>query len=458
METSSPIPVFDKRLVDRRRPAQVAAERQKVAEQIALWKRTQHDPTLRAKDVSILRDRRASLRQLVQFATLDNRRSDTFTVAGQLLITKENLARAGAAGRELIGGLGLVATPIDALNGAVLRLDPAKRATVAASEATTDLLSTLRAAGVLAEHSYVVPLGMIRKAQGGPEPSSWTQTRPTDPAGGPSVAVIDTGISTEVRSDGWLTGLVLPGNVDELDVIPQPTDNRLDLAAGHGTFASGALQQVAPAVDLRMYQTLDTDGLASEADVAAAIVTAAQDGHQIVNLSLGTDTVDDSPPAALLAGVQQAIAINPDILLVCAAGNLGDTRPVWPAAFKADFPDNVVSVAALGRNATTGAIEGAAWSSHGDVTCSTMGEAVVSTYVIGTESVAADSDPDTFGPNSWATWSGTSFAAPQVAGAIVAVLQNPAHSGLTPRQALDVVLQSSVAIPGYGSAVVILPT
>ena len=116
---------------------------------------------------------------------------------------------------------------------------------------------------------------------------------------------------------------------------------------------------MAPGVDLRIYQTLDTDGLAGETDVATAIVTAATDGADIINLSLGTDTLDNTPPTALQAGLQQAIAINPDILLVCAAGNLGDTRPVWLAAFKADFPNNVASVAALGRNETTGDIEGA---------------------------------------------------------------------------------------------------
>lgn len=453
MELIPPIPVFDRRLAERRKSAQLDAERKRVADQIALWRRTQHDPELRAKDVEVLRSRRAQRRDLVQFEAIDNHGSDTFVVAGELLITKGDLAHAGAAGRQTLAKLGLQASPVEVLGGAVVRLTTTAGTTPAA---TTALAAALKAQGVAAVPHYVVPLGMIRKAQGGPEPSSWTQTRSSGTVGAPSVAVIDTGISTEARADGWLTGLTAADNIDLLDVIPQPTDNRLDLAAGHGTFAAGALQQVAPQVSLRMYQTLDTDGLASETDVAGAIVTAAQNGHQVVNLSLGTDSVDSTAPAALRAGIEQAIAINPHILFVCAAGNLGDTRPVWPAAFHTDFPDNVVSVAALGRNAQTGAIEGAAWSSHGSVTCSTMGEAVVSTYVIGTESTVADPSPDTFGPNSWATWSGTSFAAPQVAGAITATMQgNPA---LTPRQALDVVLQAGTAIPDYGIAVIILPT
>ena len=80
----------------------------------------------------------------------------------------------------------------------------------------------------------------------------------------------------------------------------------------------------------------------------------------------------------------------------------------------------------------------------------------MSTYVVGTESVAADSSPDTFGPDSWATWSGTSFAAPQIAGAVVQTMQ--ANGSLTPKQALDSVLASAVPITDYGKAIIILPT
>lgn len=48
---------------------------------------------------------------------------------------------------------------------------------------------------------------------------------------------------------------------------------------------------------------------------------------------------------------------------------------------------------------------------------STLGEGIWSTYASGTESPIIDPDPEEFGSDSWALWTGTSFAAPQVAGA-----------------------------------------
>jgi hypothetical protein len=86
---------------------------------------------------------------------------------------------------------------------------------------------------------------------------------------------------------------------------------------------------------------------------------------------------------------------------------------------------------------------------------------VVSTFVAGTETPEADPDgPDTFaGPDPWASWSGTSFAAPQIAGAVVRAMQDPENAGLGPREVLDrVVLDGAPDLGGgFGAAVVILP-
>ena len=445
---------FDATLVDRRPLPELSAERERVKEQVTNWRRLQQDPDHRSKDRRTLIARRAGRRDLAQLEAVDNDGVDTFVATGELLITRKDLEGLDERRRGLLAELGLVASTAAGLRGGVVVLAEADPRASRVRGRTGDVAARLREAGVPVRPHYVVPLGMIRKAEGGPEPSSWKQDKPDVPVSGPKVAVIDTGISVEERGDGWLRGLLRNDNVDLLDVIPTPSDGRLDLGAGHGTFVSGAIQQVAPGVDLRIYQALDTDGLAAEATVAAAIVTAVDDGAKILNLSFGTDTLDDEPPLSLRTAVETMIATDPEVLLVCAAGNTGDTRDVWPAAFHQEFPTNVVSVAALAIDGSSGA----AWSTHGDVTCSTIGEGVVSTYVKGTESHAADpAGPDTFGEQAWATWSGTSFAAPQVVGAIVKVLQDPAHSGKTPRQALDVVLQNGVLVPDYGQAVHILP-
>jgi len=302
--------------------------------------------------------------------------------------------------------------------------------------------------------SYIGSLGAIRKAEGGPEPSgpqnggTWPMVG-TELPDGPLVVVIDNGVSAEQRTDGWLNGLARTDNLDLLDVVP--VDAYLDLGAGHGTFTTGVVQQLTSRARLDVRRALDTEGIGDEVEIGRAIVRAASDGAEIINLSLGMITPDDKPPLALETAVRKAIDVastthNHHLLLVCAAGNYGNDRPCWPAAFSGidEFARHVVSVAAL-RLAYDDDQEvvGAEWSTHAKwVTCSTLGQGVVSTYVMGRESPTSDKlDPDTFGLSSWATWSGTSFAAPQVVGAIVRTMQDGAYKSA--REALDFVLQQA---------------
>jgi subtilase family serine protease len=59
-----------------------------------------------------------------------------------------------------------------------------------------------------------------------------------------------------------------------------------------------------------------------------------------------------------------------------------------------------------------------------------------------------------FGPNPFARWSGTSFAAPQVSGAIARLHQ---VDGFPLREALARLLASGRPVPGAGQAWKILP-
>ena len=281
---------------------------------------------------------------------------------------------------------------------------------------------------------------------------------------GTAVAVIDTGIPEQLRKDGWLAAVTRNqdlSNVDLLDAFPpQPPedplaavqqgkrpprgDGYLDYAAGHGNFAAGVIAQVAPDADIRMYRVLDSDGMCSEVDVACAILQAVDDGAQVINLSLGTQTADDLAPIAMSVALEM-IADRPDVVLVAAAGNYGDTRPSWPAAFP-----RVIGVAALQADGLP-----APWSSSGFwVRASTVGEGVISTYVPGRESPMLDPEPETFKDDALALWSGTSFAAPQVAGKIAQVASTtgqPAH------QVAEALLAAGRPVPGYGQALQILP-
>jgi hypothetical protein len=219
---------------------------------------------------------------------------------------------------------------------------------------------------------------------------------------------------------------------------------------------AGIVNRVAPYAPVRMYRAVDGDGLASEVDVACAMIEAVKDGNQIINLSLGCQTQDDFPPVALeaaLAVIAELDARKPDeekTIIVATAGNCGDRRPFYPAAFFGAGYSAVVSVAGLNPNMTP-----SPWSSRGFwVTCSTVGQGIPSTYVYGKESPLIDpAETEFLPPDPFAVWSGTSFAAPQIAGAIAQLYQAP---GVSLRGALHELLQVAVPIPDFGRAVQIL--
>lgn len=310
----------------------------------------------------------------------------------------------------------------------------------------------LRKQGFPVSVNHIAPMGYWMKSEDGPEHTTYHRDAPVLPESpGPVVAVIDTGIEQlGIRTDHWLDEIVRDTtNIDELDG-PDP-GTELDLGAGHGTFASGVVRQVSTHAEIRVVKALDASGLGTDVGVGAAMVRAVREGAEILNLSLGTRTLDDQPPPALDAALELIDAhVGPDgngvdVLIIAAAGNFGDTRPCWPAAFP-----RVKSVAAL-----TAAGAPSAWSTHGPwVTCSTVGEGISSPYVEGIESVIVDTTPDTFGPDDWAMWSGTSFAAPQIAGLAAQIC---ADTGDAPLVAFTTILNSGSPVPGYGAKVMILP-
>jgi subtilisin family serine protease len=171
--------------------------------------------------------------------------------------------------------------------------------------------------------------------------------------------------------------------------------------------------------------------------------------HVIVNLSFGAETADDERPIALGVALEiideDSRRAELETLVVAAAGNFGHDQPCYPAAFP-----TVTAVAAL----TQGMLP-AEWSSRGAwVDVSTIGEGVRSTYVPGKESPGVDYDFEEFPKDPWALWSGTSFAAPQVTGAIAKIAID---DGVTPTEAKRRLLAGAKEIPLYGKQVEILP-
>ena len=360
-----------------------------------------------------------------------------FVSPGQILVRTEH----APAARDLLDARFTGPDPVTC-DGTPLPISRF-RATVA-DDTLAEAIDELYAAGIAANFSHITPSGPYIKGSGGPEyphgqPPEYESRRDgCDDDRAVRVAVIDTGINVTKTDwhDSWLRDIAIAtANTDPLRAVR--ADGLLDSGAGHGTFVAGIIRQIAPNARVEVLRALDSDGLGSEEAVACAILRAAERAD-IINLSLGTDTYKDRPPVALEAALE---LIPEHVVVIAAAGNDGSERPNWPAAFK-----RVTAVAGLDAD-----LKPTKWSNHGSwVNLSTQGEGIVSTYVVGTEASDPDADgPETFdGPRPWALWTGTSFAAPQIAG----LLARDGRVGEL-QQALADLIAGGAHVAGWGSVV-----
>lgn len=280
--------------------------------------------------------------------------------------------------------------------------------------------------------------------------SHFQPRREGDVAGrGVVVGVIDSGIV----GHPWLDGsfLATPANIDPLD---EDHDRWLDPQAGHGVFVTGLILHEAPAAVVRVVRAFDRDGVVRIRRAANAIVELDEAGADVINLSFGGYTRRDRPPLAHRKALSK---IRGTTVVVAAAGNHRPDdetqvenrgRQFWPGAL-----EHVVAVAALdtlGKNS----VRLAPFSNVGDwVDVAAPGTDVLSTYV-------------TFRHfEGWARWSGTSFAAPMVAGRIAAAMTDAGGTkARTAQEAKDIVLDDAAVkrLPGIAADIgpverVILP-
>jgi hypothetical protein len=254
------------------------------------------------------------------------------------------------------------------------------------------------------------------------------------PGAGVTVAVIDNGIAKEALTESWLRGIrPAPGDIDPLRVYEpraNPGSDALDVGAGHGTFVTGVVRQVAPGTDIRVIRALDSDGVGTDIEVAQGIQRAVAEGAAILNLSFGGYTYKDEPPAA----IDQAIGAVPGpVVIVAAAGNESTDRPVWPGALR-----RIVSVAATTQRGDDDhgkvVADLADYTNRGWWVDTAAPGTWVSTFVTGDENPAAEDDghPEHF-ERPEAEAAGTSFAAAAISGALAAELSmggGDAHQAL----------------------------
>jgi subtilisin family serine protease len=454
---------------DDRAEPQLAAQIQRQVTELA---QRRYEPAVRHELLRQLAERRAagSRTPVARFDYLPAHIGyDSLQVSGELLISQQSYAEA----RPYLTALDLVPTGLDhrqlaseqqdaetlAARVVVLKRQNRQGAPIPTSaQELADIARNLRLRGFSASVTPVAATAPVTKGQGGPRPAA-PGAMATLGRKGPQVAIIDTGISRQ------RAGTVLPGST--LDVLHQfPLGNSsqaraerrayLSFDAGHGTFVTGIVQQLAPDAAIKVYRAVDSDGFGTDPAVASRMIQAVREGAEIINLSLGCQTQDDFPPVAMSAAMDWIRDWEKDhhpVLIVAAAGNYGDTRPSWPAAFR-----GVVSVAGLAPDMLP-----SQWSSRGFwVTCSTIAQGVRSTFVEGTESPLLTPAPVPGAPPStvsfhgnppWAVWSGTSFAAPQITGRLAQLY--PA-SQPTLRGALQQILSAGRPLPDFGQAVRIL--
>ena len=434
---------------------------------------TRDDPAFAERFIAGVQERRAGRVDRTQFEVIPDKHGGSTLAALQpspgatqeparelgLLIPAEAELRAPRVRRLLEEIYGLRRDAVGDLSDKVIlytgERDPLELA---------HLATNLRQQGVPISANYMTPMGGFVKSVATPEltagpPPEWpmaadvqeSEQKQKEPSP-VRVVIIDTGVFTADRTDGWLGGLQTTENLEDLD--DSPRNGRLDAGAGHGSFCAGIVQQIVPEAHIVVCKELDSDGLADELRIASRMVREVRAGleagqHVIVNLSFGAETADDERPVALGVALEiideESRQAGLETVVVAAAGNFGHDRPCFPAAFP-----TVTAVAAL-----TQGMRPAEWSSRGAwVDICTIGEGVRSTYVPGTESPNVDPHFEVFGENPWALWSGTSFAAPQVTGAITKIAID---DDVTPTEAKRRLLTGATDIPLYGKQVEILP-
>jgi subtilisin len=217
------------------------------------------------------------------------------------------------------------------------------------------------------------------------------------------VAVLDTGVDTDHPD--------LQANI--IDCVTKvthfvPDSKSCEDGHGHGTHVSGTILAnggpeglgifgVAPGASLMTVKVCDRKGWCYGDDIAAGIYYAADNGANIISMSIGGDTADPQVLAAI------DYAVDKGVLPIAAAGNDG------PEDGSIDYPGAYVKVIAVGAIDISEAVPD--WSSRGI----NDGDYVIEEREVefGAPGVSVES---TYNDGCYTYMSGTSMATPHVSG------------------------------------------
>ncbi|MCC5658649.1 S8 family serine peptidase [Nostoc sp. XA010] len=251
------------------------------------------------------------------------------------------------------------------------------------------------------------------------------------------VAVVDTGVDynhEDLKNNIWTNTKEIAGNSIDDDGngyiddnygwnFSDQNNNTLD-NNGHGTHVSGTIAGennnygvtgIAYDAKIMPVKVLNESGSGSYSSISKGIRYAVDNGANVINLSLGGASSNRSLESAI------NYASSKGVIVVMAAGNDGDSSPDYPAryAYKSG-----IAVGAVDKN-------------NNMPDFSNRSGANEISYVTAPGVKVYSSVPN----NQYATYSGTSMAAPHVAGVVALMLS--ANPNLTDAQVRQIVAETA---------------
>ncbi|MEH2227488.1 S8 family peptidase [Nostoc sp.] len=251
------------------------------------------------------------------------------------------------------------------------------------------------------------------------------------------VAVVDTGVDynhEDLKNNIWTNTKEIAGNGIDDDGngyvddnygwnFADQNNNTLD-DNGHGTHVSGTIAGennnygvtgIAYDAKIMAVKALDSSGSGSYSSISKGIRYAVDNGANVINLSLGGGSSNRTLESAI------NYASSKGVIVVMAAGNDGDSSPDYPARYASK---SGIAVGAVDKN-----------NNLADFSNRSGTNPIA--YVTAPGVKVYSSVPN----NQYATYSGTSMAAPHVAGIVALMLS--ANSNLTDAQVRQIVTETA---------------
>ena len=275
--------------------------------------------------------------------------------------------------------------------------------------------------------------------------SAWKRTQGKDVV----VAVIDTGVAGgEVKKGKPCRDFGQTTFVKGYDFVNKSADAFDD--HGHGTHVAGTIAEstdnnegvagIAFKAKIMPLKVLSASGSGSSADIADAIRFAADNGANVINMSLGSAFPSDVIHKAVKYARKKGVVI------VCAAGNSFGGKVGYPAA----YPE-CIAVSAVGPNGNI-----AKYSSYGkEVAISAPGGDMVDSGNPADGILQNTNFPESQGGkgDDYYAFQGTSMASPHVAGVAALLVSQGINDPAQIREILEQTAQPKSDKTKYGAGI-----